>query len=284
MTYVYELSLFVAGIIFLFLTVQMYRKEWKAPTWICAILTLLALLGTQEWVQGFFKTGVLGLGVKYGEQLNSFQATVGQIEETVQSHQRTLSLHQKDIDAQQAQVKQDQANVCKLQDQIVKQQTMLTAQQADTRTQQAEISKTSKQLSETLLTLSEQQKKLGDMGTLIDNIYTRTRNDRFSSVNSNRFCFGVRGSNALWGVFLMSAAPVPNSVQGYYGNMTLKPGIFTIDNIVAIVLTGKESDWTQEDFIFSYVANPKNTNLITNITQKDGEAYCDGVRLPLPKE
>ena len=284
MTYIYKLSLFVAGIIFLVLTIQMYRKEWKAPTWICAILTLLALLGTQEWVQGFFKTGVLGLGVKYGEQLNSFQTTVGQIEETVQSHQRTLDLHQNDIDAQQAQVKQDQANVRKLQDQIVKQQTTLAAQQADTRTQQAEISKTSKQLSEALLTLSEQQKRLGDMETLIDNIYTRTRTDRFSSANSNRFCFAVRASNALWGVFLMSAAPVPNSIQGYYGNMPLKPGMISVANVVAAILTGKESDWTGDGFIFSYVADPRNTNLLTNITQKDGEAYCDGVRLPFPKE
>lgn len=261
----------------LFLTYKMYRRGWKAPTWICALLGVIAILGTQGWVQGFIKTHILTLGYEYGEQLNKFHETVGKIEDTVRKHQTRLDEHQTDIERQQG-------VATGLVYRLLQQQRSISKQQSTLNRQQEILSTAGKAVAQTATDISDQQRRLNSVETLVDNIYTRTRIDVMRGTDSNRVCYAVRGSNAVFGVFLLKDVPIANSIQGYFDNLPLKPGIIAFGNVATTVLVGKQSEWEGHEYSFSYVADPRRTNRISRIETRDGVAFADGAALPLPRE
>ena len=285
MKLVYQFILAIGGIFLLFLAYKMQRRNWKSPTWICALLGIFALICTQDWVQGFFKTHILSLGYEYGEKLNAFQGTVENIEGTINKHQERLDEHQKDIESQQAQLKAAHEDVRAMQDNARRQQAVLTTQQEKTEQQQAQIGDANRTLMAAQAALVEQQQRLGNAETLINSIFTRSRVDRFVSSETNRFCFLKKGDDAVWAVFLLKEVPIAGTLQGYYGNSAMKPPIMALGrNVVPVVFKGKEADWCKEEFYFTYLSDPRNTQVFKTIHKTNDSVYTDGVLVPLPKD
>lgn len=277
MSTICQIALLAGGAFLLFLTYKMYGRGWKTPTWVCALLGVIAILGTQGWVQGFIKTHILSLGYEYGEQLGKFHSTVERIENTVNKHQARLDQQQKELALQQV-------AVTNMLGRLLVQSATLTEQQRRQEDQHVQLAGANKQLTETAKRLSDQQERLSSVEILVNNIYTRTRIDKIQGSESNRVCYAVRGSNAVFGVFLLKEVPIANSIQGYFGNNPLKPGIQAFKNAAVTVLVGKQSDWDNQEFNFSYVADPTQSNVYSRVEVREGAAFIDGLKLPLPRE
>lgn len=277
MTILLEILLLLAGVFLLGLTYKMYRKEWQHPTWICALLGIVCLLSTQGWVRGFFQTGILTLGYEYGDRLNSFQETVSAIEGTLRRHQSSIDNHQVELGTQQNELLNNQSTMNELISSVQKQQEYITSQQADLDDQGIILAKTA-------LDLDENQKRLGDIEALVENIYNRTRSEKISSGTIDKMLYAYRSTNAIYALFLLSEVPVKGSVQAYFNNNPVKPGFPVNKNLVSFVLSGTSNQWTSTDFFFTYVVDPRQTTPFMKLDNIIGDVYVDGQLYDLPKE
>jgi len=98
----------IIGVVFavalLVLAFKVYEKEKTGHATAIATLSLVALCFSFPWFQGFFRTHILGKISDLGKQMNSFQLTMGEMQDQ-------LSKHQKELDTIQAKIRQDQFEV-----------------------------------------------------------------------------------------------------------------------------------------------------------------------------
>lgn len=265
-------TLLAAGIFLLFLTYKMYRKEWKSPTWICALLGIVALLGTQEWVQGFFKTGVLTIGYEYGERLNKFQETVGKIELTLQSHQNKLDNHQLEIDQQQQELRNIQEDVKDAQGELKTQQNEVSSAQADVKHAQQQIELAQEAVEQTRSALNEQQKDLTDVQYLVRNLFSKTESELFWHKDTNKMFIVApppekMGCEAIV-VFELSQVPIKQSVRMQYHVYTQPPRSFQVSkNIIMLRWGDNVEKLRKKPFYITYVADHRRSHEVVNLEE-----------------
>ena len=281
MEIVFKIALFIAGLFLLYLTYKMYRKDWKAPTWICALLGILALLGTQGWVQGFFKTGILSLGYEYGDRLNNYQETVGKIETTVRRHQGVLDRQQGEITEQQTGIKTAQGRITEQQQLMSEQQSKITDQQTALDRQRQELQSAQKDIIDVQGDIRKQQERLADVENLVVDIFSRTRSEVFRPEQTNAVMFITKQDGAHIALFRLAAPPFQSSVEGMYGQTPLLRTSFRVyGNILATVWKAEVSSYSNETYTITYVINPKEKQTFKAITMKEGQVFLDSLRLP----
>ena len=285
MKIIFDIALLFAGIFLLYLTYRMYKKEWKAPTWICALLGVLAILSTQGWVQGFFKTGVLTMGYEYGERLNKFQDTVGNIEKTLQSHQDKLDTHQRDIDTQHTTLSETQSKVLTSQKELSSQQASLAEAHADIAKAKAEITAAQKDVVQARTDLADQERQLADISVLTKSLFTQMRNDTFKYKGDDRVTVGQKEDGGIRVFYTLAECPIPETIRIQHGTETLRPGTYKqVKNNVIFCqwVTGSEKTIMDETSYVSYVADPTKSNQTSVVSvDKDGTIFIDGAPYPL---
>lgn len=238
-----QIVLVLAGLFLLYLTYRMYKRNWKAPTWICAVLGILAIVAAQPWVQGFLKTNLLTLGFEYGERLNDYQNTVSRIDEIVRKHQDRLDEHQTDIDKQHRQLKT-------VHDELLLQVT--TAEAA---------------ISNATASLAKQQKDLSDVQYLVRNLFSRAETETFTHTDSNRM-FIVENPpsniNARAVIFFqLKKVPIKQSLRLQFHLFSQPFGSYMIANNIVYFRWGDAPATAREHpFYVDYVADPSPSNNI----------------------
>lgn len=282
------IALFVSGIYLLILSHKMYKKDWKMPTCFFAFLGVLALFGTQEWIQGFYKTGILNLLIEYGDRLNKFQDTVGRVEENVKQHQNALAHHQQELFVQQCALSNALSKIAVQQNRLVIQQDCVEKHQSSLATQHEQLRSMQTVLSDNQKDISEQQEKIKSVEFLVQNLFSRTRYESYATTDTNRFVHLNRANNTVcWLFFKLNSPPIPNSVQGSFvdgngrGNAPLLPGFTILGNVVGVVFATPWENVKNAKFHITFVEDPKGVELYKTMEVKDEQLLLDGKVFPI---
>ena len=287
MRFLATLATLGAGILFLRLAWKAYAKDWKLVTSVCVVAALLCLFGSLPWAQGFFKTAVLKELRAYGTRLDGFQRTITDMADEISCQQKQIVVQQKAISNQQKSLVVAQASILVHQNRIETQHANVKTNQDAVERQQLAVADLQKKLLLSQSELLEQQKKLEDVETLTNNLFLRSRAERFALSDTNRVWRIRHGSKAHWIVFKLNEYAVKGSVQGYYGangNTPMKPLTFHSGNIVYAIFVGSLTELFKNEFWLTYVADPDNMNYINRIEVRDDKIYVDGIYLPLRPE
>ena len=203
---------FVLAAAFLILAYKFFDKDQKTMAFFLAMTAAVLLAVYAPAVQGFLKTGVLFTFTKtlnaYGERLNDFQTTIGQMKGEVTDLQTKLKDHQKELESQQEKLRT-------VQNSISDQQSSLSSYVTKVGTMQNDLASNQKTIAEQQGKLAEQQKKIEDVEFLVNNLFSKTVFETISGSDTNRFIESkVKDNEDLFLVaFRLGHVPIPNSVR-----------------------------------------------------------------------
>lgn len=265
---------------FLIIAIYGLRKKWKGWFITCCLLASICMfLISLDWVQGFVQTqaftSLLRASKQYGEKLNEFQKTTGEMK--VQLRQ-----HQDEIDAQQKRLQLQQDHVSKAQGKIKTQQISLDAQhqkiiiqQKSLDSQERELTETQNRLAQTQESIQQQQEHIEDVEFLVRNLFDKTKIEILQASDTNRVAYVSHGDKDIRILFLLEEVPIRNSVHGYFNNSPMKPPIPISRNVAFPIFEAKWDRCKNMEFRFSYVPDPKARGKVSKMEVKDDRLFLD---------
>ena len=263
------------------------KKGCKGAATICAVFAGLCVLGSLGWVQGFFKTGVIGHLISYGDSLQACQETIGKQGEQINLQHKALAGQQSAISKQQSTISNQQESIFLAQADIIAQQRRLDTQQVALASGLRTLSMqefTVRHVQDMLLASQErleaQQKKLSDVQTLVENMFSRVRDQTFRLSDTNDVCVIKISDSCCTVAFRLKEYPVPRSVSGYYGVdgdllPLRRPIIDQKRNVYLTEFKATPERLSMFQFMVSYVADPTQTNVVRKIRAKGNVVVCD---------
>jgi hypothetical protein len=204
-------------------------KGWKGRhITYCLIACITMFLMSLDWVQGFVQTqaftSLLSASKMYGEKLNEFQKTTGEMKLQLSKHQDEINIQQEGLHQNQSAISGAQNRIEAQQKKTVEQQGNISKQQATLDTQEKEIGYMQRDLVGTQNEIIEQQKQIEGVEFLIRNLFEKTRSERFSSSDTNRVFFIKKNDDATVAFIKLNKCPIPKSVSIFFNNIPSRPG------------------------------------------------------------
>lgn len=266
-------------------------KKWKGKhIATCLVASAAMFLISLDWVQGFVQTQVftslLRASKEYGEKLNDFQKTTGEMKVELAKHQGEINQQQQIIVEQQTRIADTQAKIDGQQARVGVQQQRLTDQQAALDKQEHALQEMSTELAGTQERISNQQKRIEDVEFLAQNLYSKTVFENISGADSNKVSVAKKGENVHLAFFRLDHVPVINSVQAIFcakdaGQSPLKPRIGQIDNVIFTNFKGGWKSWADGEFALTYVNDTRKTNTWKSVEVRGDRVFFDGQHIPV---
>jgi len=230
---------------------------------------VIVLFCSFPWFQGFLKTwvnsNINSKLVALGKQVNDVQTATTEMHGQLANHQTQIDKHQKELDDVQVKVRNAQSDVLNQQTNIAQQYQQISNVQSDLATAQTNIEK--------------QEKKIEDVEFLVDNLFAKTVEDKFSGTDTNRVTY-MKMENDIYNVAIkLQFAPIKGSIQVIVGGgipQTSYYDALIYKNVIFYSLHGY--DIKNISFSIHYVRDTRETNLVNNVEILDAHnVSCDGV-------
>jgi len=260
-----------AASIFLFLLAYKFFAKEKYPTSaLLALMAVVVLFCSFPWFQGFLKTWVNSKVnsklAALGQQVNDVQTATTEMHGQLANHQIQIDKHQKELDDVQVKVRNAQSDVLNQQTNIAQQYQQISNVQSGLAIAQTNI--------------DMQEKKIEDVEFLVENLFSKMVEDRFSGTDTNHVIYAKVGNDTYDVAIKLQFAPIKGSIQviigpsggipqtGYYNTLVYK-------NVIFYDLHGYDINGTS--FSIHYVKDLRETNLVNNVKiLDDHNISCDG--------
>jgi len=260
------------------------RRKWKGKHIAACMVTAVAMfLISLDWVQGFVQTqaftSLLRASKQYGEKLNEFQKTTGEMKVQLGEHQAEINTQQTKLLQQQEDISTAHKTIQGQQEELSTQQEKMSKHQGTLETQGDEIAAMQRKLLDAQEGIKKQQERLSDVENLVVDIYDRTRIELFGSGYTNSVLYFEKQDGGHVVIFKLADPPILKSIQGMYGNTPLRPTSYKhYGNILATVWTKTSTSVSNETYTITYVADPKGPKY-TVLENRDGTVFVDGLRM-----
>jgi len=159
----------VVGFAFLAITFRAIHKDRVITTTTALALSAFFFLCGLPWFQGLAKTWIVS---NFNSKLKSMGEQVDTVQTTVSQMQEQLAGHQKELNRIQGQIRSAQSNVLESQIDITNQYKQLSVVHSNLLTVQTNI--------------EAQEKKISDIEYWVENLYGKMTNESFSILDKDR--------------------------------------------------------------------------------------------------
>jgi hypothetical protein len=259
---------FAASVFLFLLAYKFFAKEKHPTSALLALMAVVVLFCSFPWFQGFLKTWVNSKVnsklAALGQQVNDVQAATTEMHGQLANHQTQIDKHQKELDDVQIKVRNAQSDV-------LNQQTNITQQYQ-------QISNVQSGLAIAQTNIDMQEKKIEDVEFLVDNLFSKMVEDKFSGADTNHVIYKKVGNDTYNVAIKLQFAPIKGSIQVIVGGgipQTAYYDAFVYKNIIFYGLHGY--DINSISFSVHYVKDSRETNLVNNVEiLDDHNLSCDG--------
>lgn len=262
---------FIFAAFLLRLAYKFFRKE-KYPT-----CTMLATVGSlillcsfpwfQGWAKAYFDSILRSKLEALGEQVNSVQESTTEMHRQLANHQTRIEQHQAKLAQIQQKIREAESNVFVQQSEISNQYGQISMVQANLDSAQTNILFQQN-------ALQEQQKKLGDIEYMVQNLFEETTNEAFSASDTNHVWFKSQTNGGVFFLVRLSNMPIAGSVHTYAaaggGPMQLigrTTGLTMDKNLCFYELFGFPTNTTT--FTFEYVIDARKHQFFRRMPTSD---------------
>ena len=265
------------GVALLYLTFRLVHKDKFAFAFFVFVAALVSFLLTATWFQGLMKTGVISSVVStlkvYGNRLDNFQDTVGNMESELTNHQNQIRMQQVVLGDQEIRMQNSQSEITNHQNSIANQYQRI-----------AEIQNN---LAFAQTNLDKQEKQIEDVTFLVDNLFSKMAFEDFAASDTNRV-FALLSTNNLIKLFIkLEHVPIIQSLQVSVSSgdefdipQQIKPlRIWTHKNILFYGFVNYDVNKTS--FSIQYVKDTRETNLVSAVKFQGQNVIFDDGEIPI---